>query len=296
MDHMLASLPALPVDAHKGTAGRVLCVVGSRTMPGAAILVARAAQRAGAGLVCVGALDAELFLTLPVAAPEAVLVDLTAAFPTDGAPSAGAERRLLARDPHARLVGPGIGDDGRAREVVARALEGNGRPLVIDADGLNALDGRPERLAERPEEPGSALVITPHPGEAERLLGAPVPRDDAGRRAAAATLAGRARAICVLKGHGTVVSDGERSWCCATGNPGMATAGAGDVLAGILVAYLALAERPFAPHFSAWDATRLAVHVHGLAGDLAARELGARALVASDLVRFLATAQREHEA
>ncbi len=292
MDHMLPPLPTLPPDAHKGTAGRVLCVAGSRSMPGAAILVARAAQRAGAGLVCMGTLDRELMLMLPVAAPEAVLIDLSAAFPVEGPPAAAAGRRLLAREPHARLIGPGIGDDGRARGLLRIALEEHSRPLVIDADGLNALEGEPERLAARR---GAALVITPHAGEAERLSGRPVPADEAGRREHAAELARRAGAICVLKGPQTVVSDGERSWRASTGNWGMATAGAGDVLAGILVAYLALVDRPFAPSFSAWDAVRLAVHVHGLAGDLAARELGPRALIASDLVTWLAPAQCELE-
>ncbi len=292
MDQMLPTLPPLPADAHKGTAGRVLCVAGSRTMPGAAILVARAAQRAGAGLVCMGALDRELLLSLPPAVPEAVWIDLSSSVPSEGPPAAGAARRLWSREPHARLVGPGLGDDQRARAVVALALAEPRRPLVVDADALNALEGEPERLAARQ---GDALVITPHPGEAERLSGRALPSDEAGRREHAAALARRAGGICVLKGRQTIVSDGERTWRASTGNQGMATAGAGDVLAGVLVAYLALVDRPFAPGFSAWDAVRLAVHVHGLAGDLAARELGMRALVASDLVRFLAPAQRELE-
>jgi NAD(P)H-hydrate epimerase len=292
MDQMLPTLPALPPDSHKGTRGRVLCVAGSRTMPGASVLVARAAQRAGAGLVCMGALDRELLLVLPGAAPEAVLVDLAAEFPDTGAAGPGAARALWARDPHARLVGPGIGDDARARSVLRAALEEPRRPLVIDADGLNALEGEPERLAARH---GDAVVITPHAGEAERLSGRPVPVDDPGRGELAAELARRAGAICVLKGPHTVVSDGERTWRSYTGNWGMATAGSGDVLAGVLVAYLALVDRPFAPSFEAWDAVRLAVHVHGLAGDLAARERGPRALIASDLVASLALAQRELE-
>jgi len=287
-DDPLPALPDLPEDAHKGTAGRVLCVVGSRTMPGAAILVARAAQRGGAGLVTIGALDRELLTSLPIAAPEAVLLDLSAALPCEGAPARGAARRLFARDPHAWLVGPGIGDDGRARTLVRLALDAPPRPLVIDADGLNALDGEPERLAERG---GAPLVITPHPGEAARLAGRPVPADAGGRRTFALELARRSRSIVCLKGHGTLVSDGERVWTCETGNAGMATAGAGDVLAGVLVAYLALVGRPGGGALDAFDACRLAVHTHGLAGDLAALELGRRALVASDLVRFLPAAQ-----
>ena len=284
--------PALPRDAHKGDAGRVLCIVGSRTMPGAAILVARAAQRAGAGLVQVGCLDAALLAIVPAAAPEAVLVDLSEVVPAWGRPGPEAEERLAGRAPHARLFGCGVGDDERARAVLGALLRAGGAPLVLDADALNALDGRPERLREA----RAPLVLTPHPGEAARLLCREVPRDEAGRLAAARELARRSGAIVLLKGHGTLVTDGERVHENRTGNPGMATAGAGDVLAGVLVAYVA-AFRPRgapAPPGASWifDATALAAHVHGLAGDLAAAELGRRGLVASDLVRFLPAAQR----
>jgi len=282
----LRPLPRLAADAHKGDAGRVLCVCGSRTMPGAAILAARAAQRAGAGLVAVGCLDRELFTVLPGAVPEAVLVDLSA-----GEGHAGLA--LESRRPHARLVGPGIGDDARARELVraALALE-DGAPLLLDADALNALDGAPEALRLRASR--SPVVITPHPGEAERLAGEPAPRDEAGRVAFASRLAERSGAIVCLKGAGTVVTDGERRWVNPTGNPGMATAGAGDVLAGILVAYLARTADA-GERFTPFDAAAAAVWVHGSAGDHAARELGERAVIASDLVAALSFAQRRFE-
>ena len=279
--------PRLSPDAHKGDAGRVLCLAGSATMPGAAVLVARAAQRAGAGLVAIGCLDPSALTIVPLAAPEAVLVDLCGAFDGEGRASAGAAELLLARAPHARLVGPGLGDDARTRGLVERVLAGDTRaPLALDADALNALAGRPEDVRRH----AAPCVLTPHPGEAQRLLGRPVPRDEAGRVAGACELAERAGAIVCLKGRNTVVTDGDRVYVNATGNAGMATAGAGDVLSGILVAYLA-AVRPGAA-WEPFDAARAAVHVHGLAGDLAARELGQRGLIASDLVRFLPRAQR----
>jgi len=292
----LVAPPRLAPDAHKGDAGRVLCIAGSETMPGAAILVARAAQRAGAGLVAVGCLDAALLTVLPPVAPEAVLVDLTESFERAGRVRPEAAERLFAREPHAVLLGPGLGDDARTRAVLALVLAKARVPLVLDADGLNALDGRLEllRAASVP------IVISPHPLEAQRLLGRSVPRDLAGRRAAACELARRSGAVVCLKGQGTVVAevrDGfERVSVNPSGNEGLATAGAGDVLSGILVAYLALVKSVGAASWSPHAAAASAVFVHGLAGDLGAERLGKRALIASDLIQELPAAQQRFEA
>jgi len=284
--------PRLAADAHKGEAGRVLCLAGSESMPGAAILCARAAQRAGAGLVAVGCLDSVLLGALPVAAPEAVLVDLTEKFEHNGRVHGGAAERLLARAPHAVLLGPGLGDDARTRSLLSLALATLEVPLVLDADALNALDGEPERL----KATRVPIVLTPHPGEAERLLHRSVPREAEARASAARELAERSGAIVCLKGHGTVVAEpGGELWVNATGNAGMATAGAGDVLSGILVAYLALVRSLSDSAWTPLAAARAAVLVHGLAGDLAAERLGERALIASDLVDELAAAQRRFE-
>jgi ADP-dependent NAD(P)H-hydrate dehydratase len=293
----LRPLPRLSEDAHKGDAGRVLCVAGSETMPGAAVLVARGAGRAGAGLVSIACLDDAPFHALPIAVPEAVLVDLRGAFSSDGQVSKEAAARLEARSPHARLVGPGIGDDARARRLVELLLASDHpSPLALDADALNALDGEPERLVSC----SAPVVITPHPGEAARLLGREVPRSEAGRIEFAVELARRGRCVVCLKGKGTVICDGERVRVNRSGNAGMATGGSGDVLSGILVAYLALTGRPECAggdggSFDSFDAAALAVALHGEAGDLAARRLGRRALLASDLVEHLAAAQRLFE-
>jgi NAD(P)H-hydrate epimerase len=277
------ALPKLAPDAHKGDAGRVLGICGSARMPGAAILVARAAQRAGCGLYTAGCVDAALMSIIPAGAPEAVLADLTSLSDVPDAFAGGSH--------HCAVIGPGLGQTGRTRKTVEAALASDVALLALDADALNVLEGEPERLKAR----RAPLVITPHPGEARRLLGEEVPRDDPGRVASARELAALTGAIVCLKGKGTVVTDGARVYVNDTGNPGMATGGAGDVLCGILGAYLALCATGNHPHWTPFDAACAAVRAHGLAGDLAAAHLGQRALIASDLIQWLAAAQRRLE-
>jgi NAD(P)H-hydrate epimerase len=279
------TLPKLADDAHKGDAGRVLSVCGSRTMPGAAILVARAAQRAGAGLVTAACLDVELMQIIPAAAPEAILLELTRVSDLPFALASGGF--------HALVAGPGLGRSERTSALVGVLLASDSlAPLVLDADALNVLEGDAERMRQR----RAPLVITPHPGEAARLLGREVPSDDAGRERFARELAKTSGAIVCLKGHHTVVTDGTHVFVNDTGNSGMATAGAGDVLTGILGAYLALCATGNHPEWTPLDAACAAVRAHGLAGDLAAAHLGKRALIASDLIAWLSGAQRRLEA
>lgn len=247
---------------------------GSAWMPGAAILSSRAAQCAGAGLVRVWCRDAELVSIVAPCAPEAVFVrGIASTFETS--------------DHHAALVGPGLGLDAIARSIVRTACE-HDAPLVLDADALTLLSREPDLVATRT----APLVLTPHPGEAARLIGHAVPDEDLGRVEVAREIARRFRAIVCLKGRGTVVTDGQRTFMNDTGNPGMATAGAGDVLAGITVAYLAQTVSLASASWTAFDAAARAVWVHGRAGDLVADERGARGVIASDLVEFLPRAQR----
>lgn len=277
--------PPLPEDAHKGTAGRLLCLCGSPTMPGAAQLVLRAAQRAGAGLVTLGVFQRELIDLVAPAVPEATYLDLSRTKDL----YAGRLPIEIAQHRHdARIAGPGLGGGGVTRELIRRltTCEFDG-PLVLDADALNVVGGGLEALAEY----APPLVLTPHVGEATRLLERTVPREDEGRLSCAHEIAVRGMGICVLKGARTVVTDGELEWVNGTGNPGMATAGAGDVLTGIVGAYLAAAAGSGGA-WSLFDAVCAAVHVHGIAGDLAAERLGQRAVVASDLIDELGAAQR----
>jgi len=269
--------PPLAEDAHKGDAGRLLVVAGSAPMPGAAILACRAAQRGGAGLVTLVGESFELARCVAVASPETVHVTLDAG---------GLARRLTEGVDRAAVAGPGLGVTEATRACVDALVADFAGPVALDADALTAVAGEPERLAR-----SAPTVLTPHPGEASRLLGRTIERDGERREQAARELARRAGAIVCLKGAGTVVTDGERVAVNASGNPGMATAGAGDVLLGLVGAYLL----GLGPAYDAFDAAAAAVHVHGLAGDLAAAEFGRRALRASDLVDFLPAAQRRVE-
>ncbi len=270
--------PARRQDGHKGSSGRVLMLAGSADMPGAALLAARAAMRGGAGLVRL--VDrADLFgVLLPLALPEAVRVVIHAE------PDAA---WFAARDEHALLIGPGLGlaDAAALRRLVRAAAEGFAGPLLLDADALNAFAGRAQELAR----PRGALLLTPHPGEAARLLGEDIGAGEAERAAAARELARRCGAVCVLKGAGTRIDDGQRQARNPTGGPALSTAGSGDVLAGLLSAYLCA----LGPAFDAFAAACAAVWVHGRAGDACAARLGERGTLASDLIEALPAAQRE---
>jgi NAD(P)H-hydrate epimerase len=179
-------------------------------------------------------------------------------------------------------LGPGLTDDPRAlafaRAVALRCT----RPLVLDADGLNAFAGRVDELA------GAAAprVLTPHPGEAARLLSVTTAEVERDRAGAVGELAARSGATCLLKGAGTLVALGSQRAVNSTGNAGMATGGSGDVLTGVIAALLAQGMQPF-------DAATLGAWLHGRAGDLAAAALGQHALMASDILDHLAPAFRE---
>jgi len=275
--------PTRPPDAHKGTAGLVLVVAGSRGMAGAAALVGNGALRAGAGLVKIATPDSALD-TVAALAPCCT----TAALPDDGAALAAdaAERILeLAAGQDAIAVGPGLGQTDGVRSAVRAVLERAAVPIVLDADGLNALAAEAKEVpARRLAGAKAPVIITPHPGEAARLLGTTAKEVQADRQAAAAQLAELAP-VAVLKGTGTVVCDGQRLYVNRTGNPGMATAGAGDVLTGMMAALGAAGMEPF-------DAAVLAVWAHGRAGDLAEARIGVLGMTAMDLLGCVPEALR----
>jgi ADP-dependent NAD(P)H-hydrate dehydratase len=266
-------LPRREPDTHKGTYGRVLLIAGSEGMTGAAILSARAAYRAGAGLVAVG-IDRTLFGAISPAVPEAIFVDTTCW--RERLPPAVLDGY------EAVLLGPGIGLR-RIRDLAWHLLESREGPLAVDADGLNILASEPDHSIPR----RAARVWTPHPGEFARLTGEH-PRGDAERAAAAERFVKARGGVLVLKGWHTVVMDEEGYAINRTGNPGMATAGAGDVLSGMIAAFLGQGMPPFA-------AARLAVHLHGRAGDLAAADLGEASLMAGDIVERIPRAILENQ-
>jgi NAD(P)H-hydrate epimerase len=187
----------------------------------------------------------------------------------------------------ALACGPGLGRSPGLDRLVAWLYRTASQPLVIDADGLNALADQPAILDSTPPGP---RILTPHPGEFARLAGERSKPIAKGNAASAADLARQLSAawgvVIVLKGHQTLVTDGSRQWLNTTGNPGLATGGSGDVLTGLVTAFLCQGLSPY-------DAARLGVHVHGLAGDLAAEELGQIAMIASDLPRYFGPAFRK---
>lgn len=251
--------PPRPAAAHKGTFGTVLVVGGSAGMAGAAALAARAAFRAGAGKVV-------------VSAPDGVRAVVHGLCPEATTATEGEEPGGYA----ALAVGPGLGRDAAAVGRLSAAL-GAPVPGVFDADALNAVGAVPERFGDRL----APTVLTPHPGEASRLLGVDTRAIASDREGAARELARRSRAVVVLKGFRSLVADPDgRLTVVLAGNPGMATGGTGDVLTGVVAAFLA---RGLGAREAAWAGAWL----HGAAGDLAAERIGAEGLCAGDVAEAL---------
>ena len=279
------ALKRRPRAAHKGQFGHLLVIGGSRGKSGAPALAGLAALRAGAGLVT-------------VAAPESVIAQISAHAPelmtlalpekngeVDSGAFAALKTALERAD--ALVCGMGLGTGEGAAQLLAALAGSVSVPSVLDADALNIFAGRPEALANDWNAP---LVITPHAGEAARLLGTGSAEANRQRPEFALKLARLTGACVIYKGHQTLITDAQGNLRInPTGNPGMATAGAGDVLAGIAGALLArkLAAEP---------AASLAAYWHGLAGDLAAEEMTEEGLIAGDLIRFLPAALKKMRA
>lgn len=275
-------------EIHKGDCGRILIVAGSWGMAGAAVLAARGALRAGSGLVQL-AVPERLFPIVQTGVTEATCLadDLQA---IDFGRYDGA------------AIGPGLGTGPDAVRKVKDILNMYEGPLVIDADGLNVLAAL-EESGEAVGDGGStafdtirqhkgATIITPHIGEAHRLMGGSYD-PDMSRNELARALAARTGAITVLKGAGTVVATAEgQTYTNTTGNPGMATAGSGDVLTGIITA-LCGQKKPSGAKITALEAALAGVYIHGLAGDLGAFEKGEYGLTAGDIAEFTAYALKK---
>ncbi len=266
-----ARIPVRKADSHKGSHGHVLVVAGSWGKTGAAAMAGIAALRAGAGLVTV-ATRPEALVPVLAHAPELMGLELI----SDGALGPGDLNPLLeaADGKEALVIGPGIPRGSDTAKLLGALLEELHVPVVLDADALNAVAEQPDVL-QRAKCP---LVLTPHPGEMARLCGKSVPELLRDRVGAARTMAAAHQAVVVLKGAATLIclEDGTL-YVNPTGNPGMATGGTGDVLAGIIGALLAQG-------LSAEDAAVAGVFAHGLSGDLASARTGLQGLIATDLL------------
>ena len=260
LEAMLERIPARPATAHKGLYGTVLVVGGDYGMAGAVVLAAEAALRCGAGLVRV-ATRPEHVAALVARIPEAMPLGV----------QSGQELAALVESADVLVVGPGLGTSPWSEQLLQVAAA-SGKPTVLDADGLNLLaEGR--AIAERHRD---NWVLTPHPGEAARLLGCTTAQVQADRFEAVRQLRQRFGGIAVLKGNGSLVADASQLLLSDYGNPGMASGGMGDVLSGVIGSLLA-------QHLPALEAAALGVCLHGAAGDMAAED-GERGLLASDLI------------
>ena len=283
----LPKAPPRPNDSNKGTFGKTLIVAGHPGMSGAACLCGLGALRGGAGLVTVAVPRSILsivagmepsYLTLPLPDDEKGRISHDAAAVLD---AEIAKQTSFA-------IGPGLGQSPGLSALVGRLFSSVQCPAVFDADALNALAAAPAALSARKRQrDGTApRVFTPHPGEFARLAGTETATVQENRESLAVKFAEEHRLVLVLKGHKTVITDGRRVAINSTGNSGMATGGTGDVLTGLIAALLAQGMEPF-------DAAQLGAHLHGLAGDLAAKSVSKPGLIASDLPKWLGDAWRK---
>lgn len=278
-------LPTRPLDAHKGSFGRILVVAGSQSYPGAAVLAAAAAYQVGAGLVTL-ATPASLIPGLVASAPEVTYLPLPEESEAGMIAMESLQhvtKTLPAYD--ALVVGCGLGTAPATQAFVRNLLSHRSlaklRGVTIDADALNALAG-----TEWPREVGAPFVVTPHPGEMARLTQSTIQAVQGERLACALRESARWQGTVVLKGANTIVADGQgRVRISAVALPGMATAGTGDVLSGAIGGLLGQGLSPY-------DAAALAVYLHADAGERAAKDRGSAGMTASDVLARLALAGR----
>jgi NAD(P)H-hydrate epimerase len=274
----LPPLPPRPVEGHKGMFGRVLVVGGNDGMIGAPVLAGTSALRLGAGLVQIAVPRAILPYALSIT-PELIGLGLGKAAAKDQLLQAGEKADAI-------VIGPGLGQTPEAMGRLTRLVRLDGKPMVIDADGLNL-------FASQKKWPGffkARAVLTPHPGEMKRLgklIGRDsVPTDEKGRIDIAREAANAFGQVIVLKGNHSVITDGQRVYINTTGDSSLSKAGTGDVLSGMIGTLLAQDMDPF-------DAAALGAHLHGRAGELAGKRLGMRSVLAREVVDSIAEAVAE---
>ena len=283
-DDAAVLVPARPADSHKGDYGHVLVIAGSRGRTGAALMTAKACMRSGAGLVTMGVPE-----TLAGVFQSRVTEEMILPLPDNGDGSlsfdaAGEILRFVSEKADVLAIGPGIGISADNTRIMRELITNSAAPAVIDADGINSIKGDAGILRKAK----SPVILTPHVGEMARLL-----KEDGGDESAERTTIERERVALslsfsekngvylVLKGAPTLVAEpGGRLFINTTGNPGMATAGSGDVLTGMIAAFLGQQSNPL-------DACVLGAYLHGLAGDLAASAKGMHSMIATDIIEQL---------
>ncbi len=271
-DDIREHLPPRPDNAHKGTMGSLCAVTGSYGYAGAAMLCARAALRSGVGLLY-QMLPQSIYPAFTAYAPEAVCL------PLDGVLSAAHADMILRRMNacNAAVIGCGIGNTDSTRPLIAQVVRECTSPLLLDADGLNALCADMDALCART----AGAVLTPHPKEFERMTGISVGTTDSKRADAAERfIDAYPNTVLVLKGDRTIVASCDGMLLNTAGNPGMAKGGSGDVLSGIIASLMAQGA-------DAFDAAVMGVHIHALAGDIAAQHLSRTAMLPSDIIEHL---------
>ena len=269
-------LPERDRAGHKGSFGHLLLVAGSKGKTGACGLAAEASLRSGAGMV-----TSAVAAAIADEVDAACLEGMTLSLEPDATGNLGDIASSIVGEAcagkAALAIGPGLGADVRTASWVRSLVLETSLPLVLDADGINAFEGHADELQQR----SGPTLLTPHPAEIARLLGSSRPRGPEERLIAAREVARRTGAVVVLKGRGSLIADPRGEvWVNPTGNAGMATAGSGDVLTGVLGGFLAQGCQ-------VEDAGRVGVFAHGLAGDLARLDFGERGMIAGDLLRYL---------
>lgn len=293
----LPVLPARILTGHKGTYGTLLGIGASRGMAGALALAGRAALLGGAGLVRLAVPDPVLE-TVSGFYPEPTMLPCPADDHGRFSNAAAVPLSEAAQTANVVFLGPGLGRSNDLDYLVAYLISNisgeQDKPMVLDADALNALAvmNAQNFLSKIPSErkKKTNLILTPHPGEFARLIGAATPTEESfsNRTDVAFEFARNSKVILVLKGHRTIVTDGKRIFVNTTGNPGMATGGSGDVLTGLIAALVG--QTLESTTFDLFDAARLGVYLHGLAGDIAAKRFGQESVTATGILEYISPA------
>jgi len=258
-------------NSHKGDFGHIFILAGSRSYSGAAVLCAQAAMRSGAGLVTLGIPRGINNAIIKIKTPEVMTLPLAQTSAGSLSLKAFSKIKNFVKKIDLLVIGPGLSQDKSTQSLTRKIVRNIDKPLVIDADGLNALAGYLKYLKNN-------AILTPHPGEMARLLGISVKEVQGNRKDIAIKFSRHYKLTLVLKGHNTIVSDYQGNlYINKTGNPGMSSAGCGDVLTGMIAAFLGQGLDKF-------SASKYAVYLHGLAADLGTKEKTQISLIASDII------------